>query len=130
MKRRRKEREQLEENAYLLRQWGAWHREELNKLLAGPHGAAVQALLEQLKHPTTGKALVAFIKGGPWRETDPDTRCEVLGVVDRAIVRQRERSGLPPFDDALPDANPNVFLVLRAWLRCGPEPVSRENEGA
>jgi hypothetical protein len=132
MKRRRKEHEQLEENAYQLRQWRAWHREELNKLLTGPHGAAVQALLEQLnKKLTNGRELIALVRSGPWREADANTRAEILHLLDQMIIRQRERNGLPAFDDPLPDdANPNAFLVLRAWLRCGPEPVSRENEGA
>jgi hypothetical protein len=127
MKRRRKEQEQLEENAYQLRQWRAWHRDELAKLLAGPHGAAMQALLEQLKHPTTGKALVALVKAGPWQRADSGTRAEILGCIDRAIVRQRERSGLLPFDDPLFEAPSNVFLTLRDWLR-GEQDFPQERE--
>jgi hypothetical protein len=125
-RRRRREQVQLEENAQLLRQWRAWHRDELAKLLAGPHGAAMQALLEQLKHPTTGKALVALVKAGPWRETDPDTRAEILGCIDRAIVRQRERAGLVALDDPLPGAPLNAFLTLRDWLRGGGQEASKE----
>jgi hypothetical protein len=64
-------------------------------------------------------ALLAFVKQGPWREADSDTRFEILALVDTAIVRLRERDGLAPFDDGLPwsDQPPGAFLMLREWLR-------------
>ena len=62
-------------------------------------------------------ALLAHVKQGPWRDSDADTRFEILSLVDAAIVQLRERAGMEPFDDPSFDRPPNVFLLLREWLR-------------
>jgi hypothetical protein len=48
-----------------------------------------------------------------WTAVDADTRTIVLAQIDSAIVALRERSGQPPFDDPLPGAPDNAFLIIR-----------------
>jgi len=62
-------------------------------------------------------ALIATIKAGPWRSADDDTRFQILSIVNAAIVSLRERHKLPPFEDPLPGAPLNAFLVIRELLR-------------
>jgi len=107
------------ERSTMLRVWKSWRRERLEALLAGTHGAAVGALTEFIDHMTLADSakLLAIVQQGPWRAADEDTRFEILSLVNAAIVRLREQHGLPPLDDPLFDQPPNVFLVLREWLR-------------
>jgi hypothetical protein len=106
----------LADEARLLRAWQRWRRERLEALLAGPYAKAVQALFDFLKTMNGPSALIDFVKAGPWIDTDADVRVEILALVDAVIIRRRERMGLVPFDDALPDQPLNVFLVLREHL--------------
>jgi hypothetical protein len=121
---RQRPRQELDEEAYLRRAWRHSRATALEAVLAGPHGEAARALIDRLKNLTTGAALVRLVQSGPWQTADSGTQAEILSVIDRAIVRQRERAGLTPFDDPLPGALPNVFIVLRDWLRG--EQISRE----
>jgi hypothetical protein len=73
-------------------------------------------LLAFFKNMTGPSALIDFVKSGPWCSADEDVRFEILSFVDAMIIRRRERMGLPPLDDALPDQPLNVFLVLREHL--------------
>jgi hypothetical protein len=108
----------LKERRIGLRMWRHWRRERLETLLHGPYGGAVRTLLVLLKRSPKPATLLAAIRIGPWAEADADTRFEILALVDAAIVKRREISGLPPFDDALPfsDKPPNFFVVLRELL--------------
>jgi hypothetical protein len=106
----------LTERDVEFRLWKRWRRERLDALLAGPYAEPAQALLTFFKTMTGPTALIDFIRSGPWSDTDADVQSEILALVDDAIVHRRERMGLPPFDDALPDQSPNAFLILRAQL--------------
>ena len=106
----------LADGAHQLRAWRCWRRERLEALLAGPYAKAVQALFDFLKTMTGPSALIDFVEQGPWCDADADVRAEILALVDAVIIRRRERIGLAPFDDALPDRPLNVFLVLREHL--------------
>jgi hypothetical protein len=99
------------------RAWRKWRRERINELLAGPHGAAAQELMQFLEQLESAPALIEFVKRGPWRNADDDTRFLVLGLIDIAITEVREKRGLPPFDDALPGEPPNAFVIIRDMLR-------------
>jgi hypothetical protein len=111
----------VEERAKLLRTWRAWRRDRVEGLMSGPHGAAARELREFLGRMKIGDgpALVAAIEAGSWRDANADTRFEVLAMIDRAIARLREKSGLPPFDDALPfgDEPATAFQIIREHLR-------------
>ena len=54
-------------------------------------------------------------------EADADTRFEVLSMLGELITDWRLQSGLPPYDDNLPDGAPDVvrdtFIQLREVLR-------------
>jgi hypothetical protein len=116
MRRRSEAEKKLADDARLLRAWRRHRRERLEALLAGPYAEAVRALLSFCKTITTPTALINFITSGPWIDADMDVRAEVLALVDAVIIRRRERMGLVPFDDALPDRPLNVFLILREHL--------------
>jgi hypothetical protein len=109
------------ECAVLRKAWSAWRRERIAALIGRPYGEAAQTLCELLDDMTIGDgaALVAAIRTGPWRDANPDTRHEVIAMVDRAIMRLRERNGLPPLDDAMPfsDEPPTAFQIVREALR-------------
>jgi hypothetical protein len=109
---------QTTEREQLSAAWRQWHSERHAALVAGPHGDAVGRLFDFLDGMTLdqGAALIELIKGGPWRQAAADTRFEVLALIDTAIVGLRTRSGLSPFDDALPGNRPNVFLGIREVL--------------
>jgi hypothetical protein len=106
----------LADDARLLRAWRHWRRERLETLLTGSYAEPAQALLVFLKTMSSASALVDFVKRGPWRDADGDVRAEVLSVIDAAIVAQREKLGLPSFDDAIDDMPLNAFLLIREQL--------------
>jgi len=98
--------------------WRAWRKERREALLAGPHGRTARELLRLVDALTLddGDALIEAVLRGPWCKADPDTRAEILSLIDRALIELRERHDLAPFDDALPGEQPNAFLVLRGLL--------------
>jgi hypothetical protein len=108
----------LDERDTQVKVWCAWRCERRDALLAGPHGADAQALLNFIWTMTlaSAAALVDAVGRGPWHQADSDTRFEVLSIVDAAIIALRERQGLPPFDDALPGEASNAFLLVREAL--------------
>jgi hypothetical protein len=106
----------LADDARLLPSWRRYRRERLDAMLASPHAEALQALLNFLKKMTGPAALIDFVKRGPWRDAHSDVRAEILALLDAVIIKRRERMDLVPFDDALPDRQPNVFLILREHL--------------
>src|SRR5258708_1521695 len=99
--------------------WNQCRHDRQVALLAGPYAGAPKALVGCLAEITLpdGKRLVTTIEQGPWRQADRDTRFEILGLVDIAIVRLREQHRLPPFDDALPGQPPSIFQIIREYLR-------------
>jgi hypothetical protein len=114
----RKRLEALEKRSRMFRLWQKWHRKQVEKLLAGPYGTPAQELASFLETMTltSGSELIELIHRGPWCDTDPDTRFEVLRLIDGALAHLRERDGRPPFDDALPGEPLTVFQIIRAEL--------------
>jgi hypothetical protein len=117
MRKSEKEKE-LRDNAHLLRTWRRWHREQLDEVLAGPHGTAVAQVVAFLKHmqPGSASALIALLRDFDWSEMDAGVRLVVLHEINEAITRLRERAGLAPIDDALPGQRLNAFLRIREHL--------------
>src|SRR5262249_21712319 len=105
----------LEDRNKLFRLWQKWHREELEKLAAGPYGTAVKELASMLATLTlsSGLELIELVRRGPWRAADADIPFQVLRLIDGALAGLRERHGLPPFDDALPGEPATVFELIR-----------------
>jgi hypothetical protein len=119
-----KRREKAEEKALaerddLFRLWKRWRHERLEALLAGPYGESVRELLAFLQTMSLddGPQLIEFVRAGDWHRTDPDTRFEILSLINTALTMLREQQGLPPFDDALPDEEPTGFLIIREMFR-------------
>jgi hypothetical protein len=113
---RTRQQKALAEQHLEFRLWKRWRRERLDALLAGPYAEPAQELLVHLKTVTSPTGLIACIDSGPWVSADADTRFEILSLLDAMIMKRREKMGLAPFDDALPDQPLNVFLILRARL--------------
>jgi hypothetical protein len=115
---RKTQKEQKLANAHLLRAWRNWHREQLEEVLAGPHGAAVAQVIEFLKHmePQSAPALIALLHEHDWRQINHNVRYVLLHEINSKITALRERSGLAPIDDALPHERDTGFLIIRELL--------------
>jgi hypothetical protein len=98
------------------RMWKRWRRERLEALLQGPFAESTSAFLEFCKTMTGAGALVDFVKAGPWPGADADIRFEILSLLDAVIIKQREKLGLMPFDDAVGGMPINAFLLVREQL--------------
>lgn len=111
----------LQERDDLFKLWRIWRRERIETLLNGPYGEAARDLITFLETMSLEDQprLVQFIRNSVWRRADPDTRFQVLSLINIVITTLRERAGLPPIDDALPfsDETSGSFLVIRGWLR-------------
>jgi hypothetical protein len=120
-KRRAKAEEKaLQERDDLFRLWTQWRHERVETLLSGPHGAKAQALLAFLQKMSLddGPQLIELVRAGDWRHADPDTRFEILSLINTALVALRERHGLSPIDDGIPpDEEPTAFVVIRELFR-------------
>jgi hypothetical protein len=118
MSKRRTRDQELADNTHLLRAWKRWHREQLDEVLAGPHGAAVARVMAFLKHmdSQSASALVALAREFDWDQMDADVRLVILHEINTAIVKLCERAGLEPIDDPLPGAHANAFLRIKEHL--------------
>ena len=107
------------ERDHQLRAWNQWRRERLETLLAGPHGRSLQQLIRFLETMTVrdAPALIALVKLGQWQRTDPNTRLDVLSLIDEHIIKLREVHGLAPIDDGLTDEDPTAFQQIREMLQ-------------
>jgi hypothetical protein len=105
----------LADDARLLRAWRQWHREELEEVLAGPHGAMIERLMFMLGGLKSDSAplLLAYVRGVDWSTVDYLTRLTVLHEINSAVTKLRERNGMSPFDDGVPGERENVFRIIR-----------------
>jgi hypothetical protein len=130
MKHRRTAKEkELEDNSRLLRVWKAWHREEREAVLAGPHSATLGELFRMfanLAHVRPAE-LIGFVGAIDWSAIDYDTRLTVLHEINSAITKLREKRGLEPISDPLPHQPDNVFRVLKSILTV-PRPQGGRSE--
>jgi hypothetical protein len=124
MRHNSKERDKkLADNVRLLRWWRAFHREQRDAVLAGPHATTLGELFRMfsnIKHVTPAQ-LVGFIGAIDWSGIDVHTRLVVLHELNFAIVKHREQQGLPPLSDPLPGQPDNAFRIIKNLLE-----VSRE----
>ena len=111
-------RKALNERNAQMKLWRQWRQERIAQLLAGPHSADAQALVRFLDDLSSAAELIEFVKRGPWRQTDADTRFLIASLIDIAIIEVREKRGLPPFDDAMPfgDEPLTAFEQIREIL--------------
>ena len=127
MKRRSTAQEKkLADDARLLRWWKAWHREQREAVLAGPHGAVLGELfrmIRSLQHVRPVQ-LIGLARSIDWAAIDADTKLVTLHELNAAITRFREKRGLEPIDDTVSDEPP--FRTIKAILF----PASPHCEGA
>jgi hypothetical protein len=108
----------LADNSHLLRAWHRRYREQLDEALAGPHGALVGWLLDQLRELTLrdGAKLVAFIRAQDWSRVDANTKFVCLHEFNNGTTKLRVQAGMPPFDDGLPPERATVFLIIKPMI--------------
>jgi hypothetical protein len=102
-----------------LQYWQQWRGERLQSLLSGPHGQAAWQLMQFLDKMTIhdAPALIKLVKPGKWQRADPDTRFEVLALIDEHIIKLREAHGLAPMDDGLTDEDLTALQQIREMLQ-------------
>jgi hypothetical protein len=96
--------------------WRQWLHDRVEDLLVGQYGEAARELVAFLDRMMPGDGAALISAAERWRGADADVRFEILSLIDAAVIGLRERAGLPPFDDPLPDERPNVFLIVRELL--------------
>jgi hypothetical protein len=57
--------------------------------------------------------LVGFVRAIDWSGIDVHTRLVVLHQLADAIMKHREKCGLAPFSDPLPDQPDDVFRIIQ-----------------
>jgi hypothetical protein len=110
--------DELEDNARLLWAWHAWHAEQLQEILAGPDGAAVAPVIEQLKAlgPGRSQALIELVQARDWSTVAVNTKLVLLHELNTAISRIRRTLKLDPIDDPLPGQPDNLFRIIKTIL--------------
>jgi hypothetical protein len=102
-------------DAKMYRAWKKFHAEEKAAVLAGPHARTLVELFRMfsaLEHVKPAQ-LVGFIGAIDWSGIDHQTRLTVLHELNNTIVRHREKRGLAPIDDPLPDQPDNAFRIVK-----------------
>jgi hypothetical protein len=127
MKRRTAKEQELADDAYLLRAWKRWHREQLKAALAGVHGAVLERLMMHLKDLRSARELVNFIATEDWSAVDAATRL-ILHEVNTAITKLREKSGMEPIDDPLPGQPDNAYRIIKALFESFPSQAGEHTE--
>jgi len=109
----------LQEDAAQLRRYRAFWKQEMKRVLAGPHGDEVWTVMHTLEKlsPQSVDPLLKAMDDVDWfRNANDHTRFVLLGLIDDAIIRMRIRYALAPFDDSLPGEEPTVFEICRTEL--------------
>jgi hypothetical protein len=132
MTRRKSEKEQkkLADDARLARDWRAWHREQRDVVLTGPHGAVLAELFRMLDHLdcVAPAQLVGFARSINWAEIDYPTKLTVLHEINNSITALRVKRDLEPINDPLPGEPEGPFRLIKIILF--PPPQEGANRGA
>jgi hypothetical protein len=106
------------EGDILFKEWKTWHEQRKAELLAGPYGQDALQLLNFIEQMTLDDAarLIELIEASAIRSADRNTRRQILSLISRGIIYVREANGLDPFDDPLPDDDPDVFQRVKCLL--------------
>jgi hypothetical protein len=109
----------LEERDRLYRRYRKAKKAEFDGLCADPHwGERLRKFAATVNHFDIDDAdqMIAYVRcHASWlrHEAPDDIRFAALQAIDHRIVRIRQRAGLAPFDDALPDEEPDVWQLCR-----------------
>jgi hypothetical protein len=133
MKRRRTAADKkLADDQKLLRWWKAWHREQRDAVLAGPHGPVLVELLRaiaNLQHIQPAQ-LIGLARSVSWAAIDYDTRLTVLHELNVAIMKFREKRGAEPIDDPLLHEAESPYRIIKAIMFAASPPSTRAPTGA
>src|SRR5262249_47651595 len=105
----------LADDARLLKWWRAYHREQRDLVLGGPHGpelSEIFGMLDNLQHVSPAQ-LIGFARSINWASVDFNAKLVVLHEANVAICKLREKQGLEPLDDALPGEPLRAFQLIR-----------------
>jgi hypothetical protein len=109
----------LADNERLLRWWKAWHREQREAVLTGPHGAVLGELFRMIKNlqHVQPSQLIGFVRSINWAGIDADTKLVTLHELNAAITRFREKcNSEEPISDNLPNEPDTPFRTIKAIL--------------
>jgi len=125
---KREKEKELVDREKLLRAWKKFHREELETVLAGPHGAVLAELFRMFKNLALVQPsqLIGFTRSIDWRSIDYATRLVVLHEINNAITAFRVKHDLEPIDDNLPGQPDTPFRTIKAILSPSNEGVHRD----
>jgi hypothetical protein len=118
-----REEKRLAEERELSAAYRAWRRERYARACdACPAGMEeLRGVIRASSLLSLGNLLEYCVTARWLHEADADTRFEVLSMLGELITDWRLQSGLPPYDDNLPDGAPDVvrdtFIQLREVLR-------------
>jgi hypothetical protein len=118
MRARTAKEKELADNARLLRWWRAWHREQRELVLSGPHGTVLNELLrvfKNLQHMQSAQ-LIGYAQSINWEVIDFATKLVVIHELNSAITAFRERRGLEPISDPLPGEPDTPFRMIKAIM--------------
>jgi len=111
-----KAQKKLADDARLMRWWKAWHREQRDAVLVGPHGAVLSELFRMfsnLKHVQPAQ-LIGLVHSIDWASIDYNTKLTVIHEINTAITAFRVKRGLEPIDDNLPGDPDTAFRTIKA----------------
>ena len=104
----------------MLRAWHAYHKQLCADAINGRSGALVEQLLDILGSLTLqdGKTLIEFVRSQNWHDVDANVRDVCLFAIDGAIMKLRQKAGLPDFDDPIPGSGKpeNVFQIIKCFF--------------
>ena len=113
-----KAQKKLADDARLMRWWKAWHREQRDAVLVGPHGAVLSELFRMfanIQHVTPAQ-LIGFVQSINWADVNYAVRLTVLHEINNAITAFRVERDLEPIDDSLPNEPESPFRLIKAIL--------------
>lgn len=113
----------LDERDRAYRRYRTIKKAEFTRLCADPQwGERLRKFAATLGHFGIEDAdtMIAYVqREASWlrQEAPDDIRFAALQSVDRRIVRIRQRAGLAPFDDPLPNGDDDVWQLCKRGLR-------------
>jgi hypothetical protein len=111
-----KERRRHQAQQRMMRNWKAYHQEQREAVLNGPHGVMLSELFRMFDHlqHVRPEQMIGMVKSIDWPTIDADTKFTVVHEVGVAISKFRTRRGLDAFDDALPGQPDGPYRTIRA----------------
>jgi hypothetical protein len=111
----------IRERNRLLARYRAARRDHRRRLYQQPDGEKLHAMALQIGRYGIydAAAFLAYVKeqARGWLATaEPEMRHEALAIVSERIQRVRVTAGLPPFDDALPGEDEDLWQACKQEL--------------